>query len=459
MLIILLNFYLFLLDKSIHKNLEQIDDPLSGFFTLIDSFIHTPFDSSIFLGLAAIVVLLFMSAFISGSETAFFSLSSSQIDEIEAKDDAISRKIIKLLNQPKQLLATILISNNFINVAIVILSAYITSIVFDFSDFPVLGYIFEVILVTFILLLLGEITPKVYANQNNQKFARLVVAPLTLIYLSIRPLSKILAFSTAIVDKRIAKKGHDISKSELDDAIELTTSDTQNEEEKNMLKGIVKFSDMETSEIMKARVDISAIDIEENFNEIIEKVVNLGYSRIPVYHDSLDDIRGVLYVKDLLPYMNEPKNYEWQHLIRPSFFVPENKKINELLQEFRSKKIHLAIVVDEYGGTSGLVTLEDILEEIVGEINDEFDEIDSDIDYEQIDEHTYIFEAKTSLHDFCKVIKIDNNLFDDIDGDFDTLAGLVLEKYANLPKKGVQVQHGNHTFEIYSLDFKRIKKN
>jgi putative hemolysin len=458
MLIILLNFYLFLLDKSIHKNLEQIDDPLSGFFTLIDSFIHTPFDSSIFLGLAAIVVLLFMSAFISGSETAFFSLSSSQIDEIEAKDDAISRKIIKLLNQPKQLLATILISNNFINVAIVILSAYITSIVFDFSDFPVLGYIFEVILVTFILLLLGEITPKVYANQNNQKFARLVVAPLTLIYLSIRPLSKILAFSTAIVDKRIAKKGHDISKSELDDAIELTTSDTQNEEEKNMLKGIVKFSDMETSEIMKARVDISAIDIEENFNEIIEKVVNLGYSRIPVYHDSLDDIRGVLYVKDLLPYMNEPKNYEWQHLIRPSFFVPENKKINELLQEFRSKKIHLAIVVDEYGGTSGLVTLEDILEEIVGEINDEFDEIDSDIDYEQIDEHTYIFEAKTSLHDFCKVLKIDNNLFDDIDGDFDTLAGLVLEKYANLPKKGVQVQHGNHTFEIYSLDFKRIKK-
>lgn len=447
-----------MLDKSIHKNLEQIDDPLSGFFTLIDSFIHTPFDSSIFLGLAAIVVLLFMSAFISGSETAFFSLSSSQIDEIEAKDDAISRKIIKLLNQPKQLLATILISNNFINVAIVILSAYITSIVFDFSDFPVLGYIFEVILVTFILLLLGEITPKVYANQNNQKFARLVVAPLTLIYLSIRPLSKILAFSTAIVDKRIAKKGHDISKSELDDAIELTTSDTQNEEEKNMLKGIVKFSDMETSEIMKARVDISAIDIEENFNEIIEKVVNLGYSRIPVYHDSLDDIRGVLYVKDLLPYMNEPKNYEWQHLIRPSFFVPENKKINELLQEFRSKKIHLAIVVDEYGGTSGLVTLEDILEEIVGEINDEFDEIDSDIDYEQIDEHTYIFEAKTSLHDFCKVLKIDNNLFDDIDGDFDTLAGLVLEKYANLPKKGVQVQHGNHTFEIYSLDFKRIKK-
>lgn len=438
--------------------MEQIDDPFPGILIILDSIFQTPSDFSVYIGLAGILFLLLLSALISGSETAFFSLSSSQIEELENNDDNQSKQIIQLLAKPKQLLATILIANNFVNVAVIILSAYISSMIFNFSDFPVLGYIFEVVVVTFILLLLGEITPKVYANQYNQQFARQVVIPLSLIHQLIKPLSKILAFSTAIVDRRITKKGHDISKSELDDAIELTSGDIQNEEEKNMLKGIVKFSDMETSEIMKARVDISAIEIEENFDKILNEVVNSGYSRIPVYQDSLDEIKGVLYVKDLLPYLNEKSNYEWQQLIRPSFFVPENKKINELLQEFRAKKIHLAIVVDEYGGTSGLVTLEDILEEIVGEINDEFDEIESDIEFEKIDDYTYIFEAKTPLHDFCKVLKINDDLFDDVDGDFDTLAGFVLEKYANIPKKGVIVRHSNLKFEIFTLDYKRIKK-
>lgn len=438
--------------------MEQIDDPFPGYFILLDSIFQAPADFSVYIGLASILLLLILSALISGSETAFFSLSSTQIDELENNDDNQSKRIIQLLAKPKQLLATILIANNFVNVAIIILSAYITSMLFNFSAFPVLGYIFEVVVVTFVLLLLGEITPKVYANQHNQQFARQVVIPLNFIHQTIKPLSKILAFSTAIVDKRITKKGHDISKSELDDAIELTSGDIQNEEEKNMLKGIVKFSDMETSEIMKARVDISAIEIDESFDKILKEVVNSGYSRIPVYQDSLDEIKGVLYVKDLLPYLNEKRNYEWQQLIRPSFFVPENKKINELLQEFRTKKIHLAIVVDEYGGTSGLVTLEDILEEIVGEINDEFDEIESDIEFEKIDDYTYIFEAKTPLHDFCKVLKINDDLFDDVDGDFDTLAGFVLEKYANIPKKGVIVKHSNLKFEIFSLDYKRIKK-
>lgn len=438
--------------------MEQIDDPFPGFLVLLDSIFLAPSDLSVYFGLAGVLVLLLISALISGSETAFFSLTSSQIEEIDNIDDHQNKQIIQLISKPKQLLATILITNNFVNVAIIILSAYITGMLFNFSDYPILGYIFEVVVVTFILLLLGEITPKVYANQYNLQFARQVVAPLNFIHQMIKPLSKILAFSTAIVDKRITKKGHDISKSDLDDAIELTSEDIRNEEEKNMLKGIVKFSDMDTSEIMKARVDISAIDIKDSFEKIMEEVVNSGFSRIPVYHESLDEIKGVLYIKDLLPYMNEKANYEWQQLIRPCFFVPENKKINELLQEFRDKKIHLAIVVDEYGGTSGLVTLEDILEEIVGEINDEFDELESDIDFEKIDDQTYIFEAKTPLHDFCKVLKINDDLFDNVEGDFDTLAGFVLEKHANIPKKGIIVKHSNLVFEIFALDYKRIKK-
>lgn len=438
--------------------MEQIDDPFPGFLVLLDSIFQAPSDLSVYFGLAGIIVLILISALISGSETAFFSLSSSQIEEIENTDDKQNKQIIQLISKPKQLLATILITNNFVNVAIIIISAYITGRLFNFSDYPIMGYIFEVVIVTFILLLLGEITPKVYANQYNIQFARQVVVPLNFIHQIIKPLSKILAFSTAIVDKRITKKGHDISKSELDDAIELTSEDIHNEEEKNMLKGIVKFSDMETSEIMKARVDISAIDLKDSFEKVMKAVVSSGYSRIPVYHESLDEIKGVLYIKDLLPFMNEKTSYEWQQLIRPCFFVPENKKINELLQEFRDKKIHLAIVVDEYGGTSGLVTLEDILEEIVGEINDEFDELDSDLEYEKIDDHTYIFEAKTPLHDFCKVLKINDDLFDDVEGDFDTLAGFVLEKHANIPKKGVIVKHANLIFEIFALDYKRIKK-
>lgn len=438
--------------------MEQIDDPLPGLFILLNSIFQAPADYSLYFALLGLVFLLMISALISGSETAFFSLSSSQLEEIYVMDNSRSQRIIKLLNKPKQLLATILITNNFINVAIVILSAYITGMVFNFSGFPTLGFIIEVVIVTFILLLLGEITPKVYANQYNIRFALQVSNPIFVIHNTIKPLSKLLAFSTSIVDRRISKKGHDISKSELDDAIELTSGDITYEEEKSMLKGIVKFSDMETSEIMKARVDISAIDWEDQYADILKLLIQSGYSRIPVYKESLDQIKGILYIKDLLPYLNEKANFEWQHLIRPAFFVPENKKINELLQEFRQKKIHLAIVVDEYGGTSGLVTLEDILEEIVGEINDEFDDLESDIDFEKIDDYTYLFEAKTSINDFCKVLKIDDDIFDEVEGDYDTIAGMVLELYGNIPKKGIKVSHRQYTFEVVSLDYKRLKK-
>jgi gliding motility-associated protein GldE len=425
---------------------------------ILQDIIQTPSDLSLYVSIIVLILLLLVSALISGSETSFFSLSGMQLEEIDQMDDRKSQRIIELLKKPKQLLATILIANNFVNVAIVILSAFITGMIFHFQNSPILGFAVEVVLVTFILLLLGEITPKVYANQYNIQFALKVANPIYYIHQSLKPLSKILAFSTSIVDRRIAKKGHDISKSELDKAIELTTGDSTTEDEKNMLKGIVKFADMETSEIMKARVDVSAIDIEDSYDVIIKDVIQSGFSRVPVYEESLDDIKGILYVKDLLPHLNTSEEFQWQKLIRPAFFVPENKKVNELLQEFRQKKIHLAIVVDEYGGTSGIITLEDILEEIVGEINDEFDEIDSDIEFEKLDEHTYIFGAKTSLIDFAKVLNIDADIFDEVEGDYDSLAGLLLELHGNIPKKGTIVSHKNYTFEVVSLDYKRIKK-
>jgi len=438
--------------------LEQIDDPLPGLFIILDSFINFSGDYSLYLSLLALAFLLLLSALISGSETSFFSLNPAQLDEIDLMNNSKSKKILSLLNKPKQLLATILIANNFVNVAIVILAAYITGGLFNFVDYPIAGFITEVVVVTFILLLLGEITPKVYANQYNVKFALQVSTIIFLIHSFLRPLSKTLAFSTSLVDKRITKKGHEVSKSELDEAIELTTGNQSSEEEKNMLKGIVKFSDMETSEIMKARVDISAIDDQDTFGEIMQSVIQSGFSRIPVYNESIDKIKGILYIKDLLPFLSENSGFEWNHLIRPAFFVPENKKINELLQEFRDKKIHLAIVVDEYGGTSGIVTLEDILEEIVGEINDEFDDMHSDIDFEKIDDYNYVFSAKTSLIDFSKVLKIDEDIFDEVEGDYDSLAGLILEIHGNIPKKGTKVSHSKYHFEVVELDYKRIKK-
>ena len=438
--------------------MEQIDDPFPNLFFIINSIAQQPIDYHLILSLLALVFLLFLSALISGSETSFFSLNNVQLKDIDLMDTPKSNMLVKLISKPKHLLATILIANNFVNVAIVILSSYITAMIFNFSEFPVLGFFIEVILVTFILLLLGEITPKIYASQYNVRFALMVTKPLFYIHKLLFPLSRILAFSTAIVDKRIVKKGHDISKSELDEAIELTAGEDSSKEEKEMLKGIVKFADMETSEIMKARVDISAISSVVSFKEVMQTVIKSGFSRIPVYTDSLDNIKGILYIKDLLPYFDKPSTFEWNHLKRQVFFVPENKKVNELLQEFREKKIHLAIVVDEYGGTSGLITLEDILEEIVGEINDEFDDLNANVDFEKIDEATYIFAAKTSIIDFSKVIDVDEDIFDDIEGDYDSLAGLFLEIFRDIPKKGSNVSYLNYKFEVIELDYKRIKK-
>ena len=395
---------------------------------------------------------------ISGSETAFFSLSPTDLHDISEKRSKISQRIKSLLDKPKNLLASILIANNFVNVAIIILSAYIIDKSFDFSTFPIAGFIVKVIVVTFVLLLFGEIMPKVYANQNNVRFVMSVANPMFFISKFLSPLSRALSSTTAIIDRRIEKKGHQVSLSQLDEAIDISTDEHTTEEEKNILKGIAKFADIEASEIMKVRMDIVSLDIHTPFSKLIETILDSGFSRIPVYEESIDKIKGVIYIKDLLPYLNSKDDFNWISLLRSPFYVPENKKINELLDEFRQKKIHLAIVVDEYGGTSGIITLEDVLEEIVGEISDEFDVLDDDIDYEKINDTTYIFAAKTSIIDFCKVLKVNDEIFYEVEGDFDSIAGLFLELYGNIPKKGTRLTHHNFVFTVESLDNRRIKK-
>lgn len=434
-------------------------DPLSGFLLILtNSLFRAPFDISLLFYLFLLIILILVSAMVSGSETAFFSLSPADLNELSDKKNKVHQRIKSLLNKPKHLLATILIANNFVNVGIIILSAFLIDKNLDFSSFPVLGFIIKVVVVTFILLLFGEIMPKVFANQNNVQFAQSVAAPMFFISKFLHPLSQALSLSTAIIDNRIVRKGHQISLSQLGEAIDISTDEHTTEEEKNILKGIAKFADIEASEIMKVRMDIVAVDIHTPFSKLIETILDSGFSRIPVYEENVDTIKGIIYIKDLLPFLNSEDDFNWITLIRNPFYVPENKRINELLDEFRQKKIHLAIVVDEYGGTSGIITLEDVLEEIVGEISDEFDVLGDDIDYEKINDTTYIFAAKTSIIDFCKVLKVNDDIFYEVEGDFDSIAGLFLELYGNIPKKGTRVVHHNFIFTVESLDNRRIKK-
>jgi putative hemolysin len=400
------------------------------------------------------IILLFFSALLSGSEIAFFSLSPTQIHELKNSKSKKNKNILQLLGRPKHLLASILIAINFINISIVIISSYIIAHSFDFTDMPVIGFIIQVIIVTFLILFFGEIMPKVYATHHTLKFARLIVRPMQIITKIVNPLSTLLVSSTSIIEKRITRKGHDISMNELSQVLEMTSKENT-EEETNILKGIVKFGNIDVKEIMKSRMDIIAVSIDFSLSELLNIIDESGYSRIPVYKDNFDSIVGILYVKDLLPHF-EKKDYNWQSLVRPPFFVPESKKINDLLEEFQHKKIHVAIVVDEYGGTSGIVSLEDIIEEIVGEITDEFDS--EDLPYSKLDDKNYVFEAKTSLNDFCKILGKDNSIFAEVKGDSDTLAGLLLELKGEIPEKNSSIVYKNFTFKVESADKRRIKR-
>jgi gliding motility-associated protein GldE len=439
--------------------LEDPDsDPHLLLIHILGTFFTGEFSIGVLIGLLVIIVLLLCSAMISGSEIAFFSLNPVQLKEIESKETTVSKLILSHLRRPKRLLATILITNNFVNVGIVILSAYVSGMVLNFMNYPILGIIIEIFIITFMILLFGEIMPKIYSNQKPVVFASLMAMPLHYLIKIFYPLSSLLVRSTSFIDKKLAAQSQTISMTDLSEAIDITVQQQDNQEdETKILKGIVKFTDIEVSEIMRSRMDVIAINSESTFHDVINIVTESGYSRIPVFVETFDKIEGILYVKDLLPHLNKSADFKWQSLIRPAFFVPENKKINDLLQEIREKKIHLAIVVDEYGGTSGIVTLEDVLEEIVGEISDEFDSPEDEIEYNKIDDNHYIFEGRTSINDFCKIIGTDDHVFDSVKGEADSIAGLMLELHGKMPEKNTVVTYLEYDFKVLTVDKRRIK--
>ena len=411
----------------------------------------------------ALIFLFISSAVISGTEVAFFSLSQTDLNELsnESKEENV---IVKLLEKPRKLLATILITNNFINILIVLLFASLAETLFSSFNYELNLYLFEVpirflieiVLVTFLILLFGEVLPKVYASRNALRFSKNMCKIIHFVNIILTPFSLPLISLTKFIEKKLGSKNSSFSVETLSQALELTSEGATTKDEQKILEGIVNFGNTETVQIMKPRIDIFALSDEEDYQVVLTKILENGYSRNPVYKENIDTIIGVLYAKDLLAHLHK-KNFKWQSLLREAFFVPENKKLDDLLDDFRDRKNHLAIVVDEYGGTSGLVTLEDVIEEIVGDINDEFD--DDDLQYSKIDANNYIFEGKTTIKDFCRVLDDeDEDIFEEEKGESETLAGFILEISGRFPKKGEQIHFKNYTFTIEALDKKRIKQ-
>jgi len=439
--------------------LEEADlDPLVDLLMNLANQVFAGLSIEAIIGLIVLIVLIVLSGLVSGSETAFFSLAPADVDNLTNSKHTKDLLILELRNKPKELLATILIANNFINVAIVILSAYLTGLIFNLDSNPVLSFILQVIVITSIILLFGEIIPKIFANKEPVMIANIMAMPIKFLRIFFKPLSFILVNSTTLIDKKVGKKGQSISYSELSDAIEITVDESAPLEEKKILKGIATFGEKEASEIMQSRVNVTAIEDKISFQEVLKVVIDSGFSRIPVYKESFDHVIGVLYIKDLIPYSKADKNIDWLPLIRPAIFVPENKRINVILQDFREKKIHLAIVVDEYGGTSGIITLEDIIEEIVGEISDEFDKEMQQFKFKRISDKSYLFEAKTPLNDFCKILDINDDFFDELKGESDSIGGLILELEGEMPAKGKKVTVKQFEFEIVNVDSRKINE-
>ncbi|WNH13737.1 gliding motility-associated protein GldE [Thalassobellus suaedae] len=412
-------------------------------------------DFSMAFGYVLLFFLLTCSALISGAEVALFSLSKTDIEAgLEAKSKRI-QIISKLLVRPKKLLATILVANNFINIAIVILFAYLGRFLFESIENPILQFTIEVIIVTFLILLFGEILPKIYASRNNLKFASFMAYPLRVLDVLLSPVSLPMRSVTLAIHRKLGKQKSNLSVDQLSQALELTSEEDTTKEEHKILQGIVSFGNTDTKQVMRPRIDIFALNIEQKYVDIMPEIIANGYSRIPVYKDNIDTIKGILYVKDLLPFIDR-KQFDWTSLIREPFFVPENKKLDDLMAEFQEKKVHLAMVVDEYGGTSGLISLEDIIEEIVGDISDEFD--DEDLMYSKLDNNNYVFEGKTALKDFYKIIKEENaSVFEENKGEAETVAGFVLEISGSFPKLNSKINFENYVFTIEALDKKRIK--
>lgn len=435
--------------------LEDPFERLNHFFLFLNL---NPSQTELIATVIVVITILFLllcSALVSGSEVAYFSLGPNEKESVFNSNDRRDQLLKDLLERPKRLLATILIANNFVNVGIVILSTYLSEQLIP-AHFPA-TYIFliQVVVVTFLLLLLGEVIPKIYANKNPLKLAGIMAFPLFYIRIVLSPFSNLLVNSTNFIDKRIKKKGHNISVDELSQALELTSDDNQDEDDQRILEGIVKFGNTEVKQVMTSRVDVVSLDENQGFKEVIEVILDAGFSRIPVHRDNFDNISGVLYIKDLLPHLNK-KDYKWQSLIRKPYFVPENKKIDDLLREFQGKKTHLAIVVDEYGGSSGIISLEDILEEIVGDISDEFD--DDDLFYSKLDDETYVFEAKISLNDMYRVLDIEGDEFEAAKGESESLAGFVLELFGKIPQKNERIRFNDYQITIEAADKRRIKR-
>lgn len=404
------------------------------------------------------LVLLMLSALISGSEVAYFSLSPQDKRKLEAQNNKSTALVLSLLKKPKTLLATILIGNNMVNVAIIILSSILMQSIFDFAGRELLAFIIQVVLVTLIILLIGEISPKVYATKHAIRITILMARPLALMSKIFAPLSRILVISTRRFD-RMAKEAEQkalITVDELNHALELTTDNNTAADEKRILSGIVKFGTIEVRQVMTPRVDVVSFDIKTSYKELTEKILEHGYSRIPIYEDSFDKVLGILYVKDLLKVLNESDSFNWRPLLRQPIFTTENKKLDDLLRDFQEEKNHMAVVVDEYGGSSGIITLEDVIEEIVGEISDEFD--DEDLIYTKIDESNYVFEGKAALIDMYRVLGIEGEAFEKVKGDSDSLAGFILELSGKIPVKNERIKFGDFLFTIEAADKRRVKR-
>ena len=416
--------------------------------------ILSPSIGAIIAGIMA-CLLLFVSGFASGSEIAFFSLNPNDLSELEEERDEADTKVQQLRQESERTLATILITNNLVNVTIIMLFGYFFDHLVDFGGAWWLEFLCMTVLLTFLLLLFGEIMPKVYAGQHALRFCRSAAGGILFCRRLFYPFASIVMSSGRLADKVVKQESHVLSVDDLEQALELTDKEDIKEEQR-MLEGIVRFGDETAKEIMTSRQDVVDLDFKATFQEVLQCVVENNYSRIPVYQDNSDNIRGILYIKDLLPHLSKGGNFRWQSLIRPPYFVPETKKIDDLLREFQENKVHIAIVVDEFGGTSGIVTLEDILEEIVGEINDEYDEDEKS--YQRINSNTYVFEGKTLLSDFYKILKLDDDIFEDVEGDADTIAGLLLEIKGDFPKLHEKLEYQNFTFEIMEMEERRISK-
>ena len=414
----------------------------------------SPSMGAIFAGIVA-CLLLFVSGFASGSEIAFFSLSPADLNDLdETKTDA-DAQIQQLREESERTLATILITNNLVNVTIIMLFTYFFDHTVDFGGAWWLEFLCITVLLTFLLLLFGEIMPKVYAARYPLRFCRAAVGGIMFCRKLFYPFASIVMGSGRLADKVVQKENHLLSVNDLEQALELTDKEDIKEEQR-MLEGIVRFGDETAKEIMTSRQDVVDLDFKASYQEVMQCIVENNYSRIPVYQDNSDNIRGILYIKDLLPHLSKGPAFRWQSLIRPPYFVPETKKIDDLLREFQANKVHIAIVVDEFGGTSGIVTLEDVLEEIVGEINDEYDEDEKS--YVRINSNTYVFEGKTLLSDFYKILKLDDDTFEDVEGDADSIAGLLLEIKGDFPALHEKIDYQNFTFEVMEMDERRITK-